>query len=259
MVCRRITDRAFNDALQKNKSLYNKHKGERCFVVGNGPSLKNMDLSRLKSEYCFTVNTIFRAEEIFKSINSDFHVLVDPNFANYSEEQAEDLVANITRWNKNIILITEYWSNNIYSKYIKNNLYQVYSHRKWTKHNKIKLDSNLLLCQNVVQVAIYAAIYMGFKEIILIGCDMTSFYENFAANAGRCVSYHVYDMTEETKKRYQTSKSAHDNTYMLKDYAITFDIFKKIANYADENGIKIINATEGGILDMFARQNFQDL
>jgi len=36
-----------------------KHKGERCFIIGNGPSLRNTDISLLEDEITFGVNGIF--------------------------------------------------------------------------------------------------------------------------------------------------------------------------------------------------------
>ncbi len=42
--------------LQKYK---NRHQGERCFIIGNGPSLKKTDLSLLKGEVTFGLNRIY--------------------------------------------------------------------------------------------------------------------------------------------------------------------------------------------------------
>src|SRR3990172_10535481 len=37
------------------------HRGQRCFVLGNGPSLKATDLTRLKGEVTFGMNRIYLA------------------------------------------------------------------------------------------------------------------------------------------------------------------------------------------------------
>lgn len=50
--------RASVEQLARFKDL---HKGERCFIVGNGPSLKHTDLSRLKNEYTLGQNRIYLA------------------------------------------------------------------------------------------------------------------------------------------------------------------------------------------------------
>jgi len=44
---------------EKLRSLKDIHKGERCFIIGNGPSLSKMDLSILSSETTFGTNRIY--------------------------------------------------------------------------------------------------------------------------------------------------------------------------------------------------------
>ena len=49
------------DTIEKLGALKDKHKGERCFIIGNGPSLKQTDLTKLKNEYTFGLNRIYLA------------------------------------------------------------------------------------------------------------------------------------------------------------------------------------------------------
>jgi hypothetical protein len=44
---------------KKLKSFKNIHEGKRCFIIGNGPSLKTEDLEKLKNEYTFAANKIY--------------------------------------------------------------------------------------------------------------------------------------------------------------------------------------------------------
>ncbi len=39
------------------------HRGKRCFIIGNGPSLKITDVSRLRDEYTFGMNRVYLAFE----------------------------------------------------------------------------------------------------------------------------------------------------------------------------------------------------
>ena len=48
---------------KKISGLRNKHLGRRCFIIGNGPSLKIEDLDRLKDEVTFASNKIYLAFE----------------------------------------------------------------------------------------------------------------------------------------------------------------------------------------------------
>ena len=48
--------RASMDRLQAFKDI---HKGKRAFIIGNGPSLKQTDLTKLKNEFTFGLNRIY--------------------------------------------------------------------------------------------------------------------------------------------------------------------------------------------------------
>ena len=39
--------------------LKGKHRGKRGFIIGNGPSLKNTDLTKLEDEFTFGMNRIY--------------------------------------------------------------------------------------------------------------------------------------------------------------------------------------------------------
>jgi hypothetical protein len=41
------------------RRLHNQYKGKRCFIIGNGPSLRQMDLSPLQDEITFGMNRIY--------------------------------------------------------------------------------------------------------------------------------------------------------------------------------------------------------
>jgi len=47
------------DSIRRLTALKDKHRGERCFIIGNGPSLRNTDLSCLRNEYTFGMNRIY--------------------------------------------------------------------------------------------------------------------------------------------------------------------------------------------------------
>ena len=49
--------------LSKLKSLKDSHKGKRCFIIANGPSINSMDLSVLKNELTIGMNRIYLHEK----------------------------------------------------------------------------------------------------------------------------------------------------------------------------------------------------
>ena len=40
-------------------SIRGSHRGERAFIIGNGPSLRETDLSPLRNEFTFGLNRIY--------------------------------------------------------------------------------------------------------------------------------------------------------------------------------------------------------
>ena len=68
---------SLDSLMQKNKRLHNTHAGERCFILGNGPSLRKIDLSILQNEFVFTVNFFTNADG-WEKVKSNAHVWADP-------------------------------------------------------------------------------------------------------------------------------------------------------------------------------------
>src|SRR2546421_12970023 len=46
--------------LQQNEKLGGRHGGQRCFVIGNGPSLKRQDLAPLADEVTFVKSAFWK-------------------------------------------------------------------------------------------------------------------------------------------------------------------------------------------------------
>ena len=71
------------------EGMRDQHRGERCFIIGNGPSLLKTDLSMLRHEYTFGLN---RGYLLFDRIGAPTTFLVAVN--RYVVEQfAQDLIA----------------------------------------------------------------------------------------------------------------------------------------------------------------------
>lgn len=68
-----------NNSLRLER-LKDSHKGERCFLIGNGPSLTGEDLHLLKDEYTFGTNMVYK---IFDKTDwrPSFHCVSDTIYA----------------------------------------------------------------------------------------------------------------------------------------------------------------------------------
>ena len=47
------------ESIRRLAALKDIHKGQRAFIIGNGPSLKQTDLTKLKNEFTFGMNRIY--------------------------------------------------------------------------------------------------------------------------------------------------------------------------------------------------------
>ena len=47
------------ESIRRLAELKDIHKGKRAFIIGNGPSLKQTDLAKLKNEFTFGMNRIY--------------------------------------------------------------------------------------------------------------------------------------------------------------------------------------------------------
>ena len=150
------------ESMARLAGLKDTHKGERAFIIGNGPSLKQTDLSKLKGEFTFGLNRIYLmfpqlgfATTYFVSVNdlvieqctNDISALPMPKFLSWRSHRffpKGQLPATF--------LYTTY-DNPAFARDVR--------HRVWES-------------ATVTYVALQLAYHMGFKQVILIGVDHNS-------------------------------------------------------------------------------------
>jgi hypothetical protein len=144
------------------------HAGERCFIIGNGPSLKNTDLSYLGKEYTFGMNRIYLmfaelgfSTTYYLSINS----LV-------IEQCAKDILAlqipRFLSWrSRGIIKEALDEDNELPTIPPLSFLHTTYTGQKFAKDATGRLWEGA----TVTYVAMQLAFFMGFKQVVLIGVD----------------------------------------------------------------------------------------
>src|SRR5258706_7479198 len=65
---------------EPTRQLIARHAGERrCFVIGNGPSLKGMDLKPLAEEYTIGANSFYKHPDAAQ-VGLDYLCVFDPHF-----------------------------------------------------------------------------------------------------------------------------------------------------------------------------------
>lgn len=76
--------------IKGNTKFKDIHKGKRCFILGNGPSIAKLDFSLLGDEFVFTMNQIPRMKDFCK-LRSNYHVWTDSILFHPDENNPSDM------------------------------------------------------------------------------------------------------------------------------------------------------------------------
>jgi hypothetical protein len=146
------------ESIRKLKMLKDSHRGERCVIIGNGPSLNKTDVSRIRNEYTFGLNRIYLAWEDW-GFKTSFLLSVNDLVI---EQCAEDFMA------LDIPLFMA-WRAHQWLKPKENLhfLYTTYTGPKFAKDASKRLWEGA----TVTYTALQLAYHMGFSTVVLIGVD----------------------------------------------------------------------------------------
>ena len=207
-------------------ALNNVYKNKRCFIVATGPSLQKADLEKLAymHEFCFGMNRIYQMEEC--PVTFDAYVVTDNSLLEEDSKAISDFYAKYK------------FLGNTNSK--SENVYQINVVANDAAGEKPRFSDNapqkVYAGGTVTYACIQIAVWLGFREIVLLGVDC-----NYNLPSGT----HFYDNSQDDKK--------------YRDVTDMFDAFESAKKYADSHGIKIYNATRGGMLEVFERVDFDSL
>lgn len=233
-------------SLAKYKDI---HKGERCFIIGNGPSLTAEDLNKLKNEYTFAANRIYN---MFEKTTWRPTYYVSQDFV-LIEDIMKNIETKLDEINDRFLAINIYHK---YTKKIKKNKCNNFFFLKIGKNDKEMPDfsTDLTKCVHEGYTVTYAcmqlAVYMGFTEIYLIGVDHN--YSVYKDIDGNIIQTDFKDHFSGDEK-VDWSKI---NIPQLDKSTLGYLAAKK---YAEGNQIKIYNSTRGGKLEVFERKNFDEI
>lgn len=232
--------------------LKDKFKGHRCFILGNGPSLNEMDLTLLKDEYSFAVNSIFyKTKEM--GYKPSFFVVEDNHIINDNLNELIDYDCEYmffpSKYKSKIgKRLNRYFANLDYGFYISSN-------RFFKKSMFSKDCARQIYCgQTVTMINFQLAYYLGFTEVYLIGMDFNYQIPKSAVVEGNQITGTEADVNHFHPDYFGKGKKWNDPKLdlVLQSYKLAKVEFEK-------DGRKIINATKGGKLDLFDRTDYNSL
>ena len=228
-------------------ALRNLHRGKRCFVVGNGPSLRREDLDRLNGEISFGANRIYVA---FKETpwRPTYYLICD-------ELSALNCIREIPRIRD---------SQKIFPFDL---LYHLPRYRDVIYYERVVSDPcafsrNMQAClyegQTVLYMALQMAVYMGVSEIYLIGVDFSYPEPEKVVDSGDFGDYELHVATGQ-KSHFSPDYYRHGEVFKEPKFREQELAFEEARITAESSGVGIFNATRGGKLEVFERRDFDSL
>ncbi len=225
----------------KIKGIY---AGRRAFVICNGPSLRASDLEKIAdngdlSIACNKIDRIFG----FTKWRPTFYTIADENY----QFSLSPILNNIPAKYK-FFLQTSF----IKTWKAKGNCFFLNCNGKYEYLEKPQLctniESEIPIIGTVTFLMIVILLYLGIREIIILGCDNT--YAVEITKDGKIVKNNVSSYFEGCDKKDMQNAAS---TWQMNI------AYKCIKDYANVNGIRIFNATRGGHLEEFERVDFDTL
>lgn len=231
-------------ASQKRLEAYRDlHQGRRCFVIGNGPSLRQTDMSRLRDEITFGLNRIYLA---FDELGFTTSYLIAVNDL-VLEQCASDMTRlplpkfvtwRARRWFKGsgavgqetVFLDTDFTGEENFSAEATGRIFEGFT---------------------VTYVALQLAYFMGCQQVYLVGVD-----HNYATQGPANLA--VVSQGEDPN-HFSPHYFGKGFKWQLPDLDGNERAYHLARNAYEAAGRSIINATVGGKLEVFPRVAYNSL
>lgn len=226
------------ESMRKLGELKDSHKGERCFVVGNGPSLKVTDLSKLQKEFSIGSNRIFLAEE---ELGFKPSILLSVN----------DLVVQQSVQELTALQMPKFFSWRarkwIQPDALTHFLYTTYTTPSFAKDARGRIWEG----GTVTNVALQLAYHFGFKQVILIGVD-----HNYV-DKGKPNS--TVESKGDDPNHFSARYFGKGFQWQLPDLEAWEDGYRMVRKAYEADGREVLDATIGGKLQIFKKVDFSTL
>lgn len=236
------------DNERRLEALREKHRGQRCFILGNGPSLNKCDLTKLKDEVTFAANSIFlKTDEM--GFMPTYYVVEDILVA-------EDRAKRIDSYKGPTKLFGNYLRRYLADgpDVIWMNVRINYANYENFPHFSTSATRQLWCGGTVTYLSMQLAYHMGFSDVYLIGFD-----HNYVIPADAIVDGNRIESASGDPNHF-------DPSYFGKGYrwhnprTDRMEIaYVRAKEHFDRAGRRIINATAGGKLEVFPRVDFDAL
>ncbi|MEK9285551.1 hypothetical protein MTR72_39145 [Bradyrhizobium sp. ISRA442] len=243
----------------RNAELKDRHRGERCFILCNGPSVRRQNIRPLKDELVMSVSSGYLHPD-YTEIAPAYHCV--PQIT-YGMMTRSDVIAWFREMHDRLGAATLILSQTEEALIREENLFAgrdvryVHLSGRFSDYPPEQipdLTTSIPAVQSVPVLGLMIAAYMGAKPLYLLGTD----HDHFRSGEYK----YFYEPTVLRGKDMSTDEHGklrsgwHDE---LSGLAALWSQYRSIRQIATSNGIEIFNATHGGELDEFSRVELDSL
>lgn len=227
------------ESMKQLLELRHIHKGQRAFIIGNGPSLKQTDLTKLRDEFTFGLNRIYL---LFPELG--FHTTYFVTVNDLVIEQCKDDILALP-----MLKFLSWRSHHLFAgnKPPATFLYTTYDNPAFARDVRYRVWESA----TVTYVALQLAFHMGFEQVILVGVDHTS---SVPGKANTTVVSQGDD-----PNHFNPAYFGKGFRWQLPDFEtseIGYGLAKRVYELA---GRQVMDATIGGKLSIFPKVEYSSL
>lgn len=229
----------WKESRQRLLEYQDRYKGKRCFIIGNGPSLRQTDLNRLRGEHTFGLNRIYLLfpelgfttsflvlvnDLVIEQCASEIQTLTLPKFLTWRARNWFRSDPTIT------YLDTDFTGEEDFSSSITGRIFEGFT---------------------VTNVSLQLAYHMGFSEVILIGVDH-NYVTQGAANQA------IISQGDDPN-HFASNYFGKGFKWQLPDLAGSERGYARALEVYSRAGRRILDATVSGKLTIFPKVDYLSL
>ena len=219
------------NVLKKNIKIKDKYKDKRCFILGNAPTINDIDILLLKDEYVFVMSTFYNHPK-YKELRNTFYSSVNITGSRSDNDTLIQMKAISDNTSPSNIFFFDLKQKNI------------------IEQNKLFLNKDVFFIAT-------ASIERSF--------DLSKLTQSYATNIIQTLEVAIY-LGFDRKLLPLKDPNFNDNSTCKKDFFIqmetTYTVFqalKIVHNYARKHKIEIYYTNKESLLKFFEYKEFEEL
>ena len=219
------------------RGLANQYAGEQCFIIGNGPSLADTDLGRLRGRHTFALN---RGYLLFDRLGGPSTFLVAVN-QHVIRQFSGELVGAGT-------LTFMSWKSR---RHLSRGAHVTFIRRRNRFTFAEDVSRGAWEGATVTYLAMQLAFHMGFREVVLLGVDHSF------ASTGK--PNQLVTATAADRNHFDPTYFGPGVQWQLPDLEMSERAYRLARDRFATAGRTILDATVGGKLTVFPKVEFDAL